>query len=111
MDNGKEYIVAAAYKLNGAGTIAHKRLIYKHKSLWVDNVPSFDDIYDIRIGRHHAEILHIFGKEVDHHTDGFYTSYGRWVDRKEAAEIAIACGQIKECKYWDNALDSSDIFH
>lgn len=54
MDNGKEYIVAAAYKLNGAGTIAHKRLIYKHKSLWVDNVPSFDDIYDIRIGRHHA---------------------------------------------------------
>jgi hypothetical protein len=42
--------------------------------------------------------------------DGFYTSYRRWVDRKKTAEIAIACGQIKECKYWDNELDSSDIF-
>lgn len=69
-----------------------------------------DDIYRCRIGRHHAEILHIFGKIVDRDTDGFYTSYGRWVDRKEAAQIALACGQIKRCHYWNNALDSSDIF-
>lgn len=110
MDNNKEYIVAAAYKLNKPCTVVHKRSVYKNKSLWVDHVPSFDDIYDIRIGRHHAEILHQFGNEVDHHTDGFYTSYGRYVNREQAAEIAISCGQIDKCRHWNNALDSSDIF-
>lgn len=69
-----------------------------------------DDIYQCRIGRHHAEIIHIWGKEIDHNTDGFYTSYGRWVDRKEAARIALESGQIQKCHYWENKLDSSDIF-
>lgn len=69
-----------------------------------------DDIYRCRIGRHHAEILHIFGKEVDHNTSGFYTSYGRYVDRKEAAKIALAANQIKQLHYWQDELDSSDIF-
>ena len=69
-----------------------------------------DDIFRCRIGRHHAEILHLWGKQVDHHTDGFYTSYGRYVDREEAAKIALACGQIKRLHYWQDALDSSDVF-
>ena len=69
-----------------------------------------DDIFRCRIGRHHAEILHLWGKQVDRHTDGFYTSYGRYVDRKEAAKIALACGQIKRLHYWQDALDSSDVF-
>ena len=69
-----------------------------------------DDIYRCRIGRHHAEILHLWSKQVDHHTDGFYTSYGRYVDREEAAKIALACGQIKRLHYWQDALDSSDVF-
>lgn len=106
----QERIIAAAYKLNQNGTTVYKRLVYKDKSLWVDGVPSYDDIYDIRIGRHHAEILHIFGKEVDHHTDGFYTSYGRWVDRREAARIALACGQCTEPLIMGDRLDSSDVF-
>lgn len=69
-----------------------------------------DDIYRCRIGRHHAEILHLWGQQVDRSTDGFYTSYGRYVDRKEAARIALACRQITKLHYWEDALDSSDVF-
>lgn len=105
-----EKIIAAAYKLNHPDAIDHKKIVYKHRSLWTDNVPSFDDIYDIRIGRHHAEILHIFGKEVNPHADGFYTSYGRYVDRETAAKIALACGQCEEPLIMGDRLDSSDIF-
>ena len=53
----------------------------------------------------------MYSKEIDHETDGFYTSYGRWVDRAEAARIAIESGQIKKCHYFGGEeLDSSDIF-
>lgn len=40
---------------------------------------------------------------------GFMTSLGRFVDREEAAKIAIECGQIKELN-WGNSLYSEDIF-
>ena len=99
-----EKIIAAAYKVKPEYSYTRKTGTYK------TNSKELDDIYNCRIGRHHAEILHLFKKEIDIHTDGFYTSYGRYVDRKEAAMIAINSGQIEKTKYWDNALDSSDIF-
>lgn len=98
-----ERIIAAAYKLKPEFVI-EKGIVYKV------GTKEIDDIYKCRIGRHHAEILHIFGDEVDHKTSGFYTSYGRYVGRKEAAKIAIESGQIKKLHYWDDQLDSSDIF-
>lgn len=110
MDNSKEYIVAAAYMVNKDNAFTREKLIYKNKNLWKNDVPSYDDIYGIRIGRHHAEILHLFGNEVDKNTAGFYTSYGRFVDRNTAAKIALGCGQITKLSYWKDKLDSSDIF-
>lgn len=100
-----ERIIAAAYKVK-------PEFICKAGGvLKITENRERDDIYQCRIGRHHAEILHIFGKEVDQDIDGFYTSYGRWVDRKEAAKIAIESGQIKKCHYFGGEqLDSSDIF-
>lgn len=99
-----ERIIAAAYKVK-------PEYICKRGNVLKTNIREKDDIYQCRIGRHHAEILHIFGNEVDHHTSGFYTSYGRYVDRREAARIAIAAGQIKKCHYFaGEQLDSSDIF-
>ena len=98
-----ERIIAAAYKVK-------PEFICKRGGVLKIGTKEKDDIYQCRIGRHHAEILHIFGKEVDHETDGFYTSYGRYVDRTEAAKIALACGQIKKLHYWNDKLDSSDIF-
>ena len=99
-----ERIIAAAYKVK-------PEFICKRGGVLKIGKKEKDDIYQCRIGRHHAEILHIFGKEVDHETDGFYTSYGRWVDREEAARIAIAAGQIKKCHYFGGEeLDSRYIF-
>ena len=99
----QERVIAAVYKVKPE-FVCNKDIVLK------SNVKEPDDIYRLRIGRHHAEILHIFGKEVDHSTDGFYTSYGRWVDRREAARIALACGQCSEPLIMGNRLDSSDIY-
>jgi len=116
MDNSKEYIVAAAYKLLPMhdNFPLVRKLIFKHPSIRKTGEiggNKYDDIYSIRIGRHHAEILHLYGDIVDHLTDGFYTSWGRWVDRYQAARIAINCGQCKENELiMGDRLDSSDIF-
>lgn len=42
--------------------------------------------------------------------EGFMTSYGRFVDRKEAKKIAIACGQCKEDEFYSDYLYSEDVF-
>lgn len=51
------------------------------------------------------------GKPIHNYNikQGFMTSFGRFVDRKEAAKIAIECNQIKKLKY-GNLLYSEDIF-
>ena len=99
-----ERIIAAAYKVK-------PQFICKKGTVRKINIDEKDDIYQCRIARHHAEILQMYSKEIDHETDGFYTSYGRWVDRREAARIAIESGQIKKCHYFGGEeLDSSDIF-
>lgn len=103
MDNSKEYIVASAYKVKPE----HK---CNRGCVWKTGTNERDDIYHLRIGRHHAEILHCFSNIVEHDSDGFYTSYGRWVDRREAARIALDCGQCKEPLIMGDRLDSSDIF-
>ena len=100
-----ERIIAAAYKVKPE-FICKKGTVIK-----IGDNRERDDIYQCRIARHHAEILQMWSKEIDHETDGFYTSYGRWVDRREAARIAIESGQIKKCHYFGGEeLDSSDIF-
>jgi len=109
IDNTKEYIICSAYRRKTPSDCT--RLIYKHPSL-KEEFGEFDDIYDLRLGRHHAEILHMFSAVIDRKTDGFYTSYGRWVDRKTAAELAIASGQVTKEDMINPrmGLDSSDIF-
>ena len=68
-----------------------------------------DDIYSIEIGRRHNDILARFGKEyLNVHEQGFYTSYGRFVDRKEAFQIAKDAGQVGETA--SNQLFSEDLY-
>lgn len=99
-----ERIIAAAYKVKPE-FICTKGNVKKVGS------NERDDIYQCRIGRHHAEIIHNWSNEIDQTTDGFYTSYGRYVDRVEAGKIALAAGQCKKLRYWGGEkLDSSDIF-
>lgn len=98
-----EVIIAAAYKVK-------PEYVCNDGGVYKTGTSERDDIYNCRIGRHHAEILHIFGDEVDEFSDGFYTSYGRWVDREEAAKIALAAGQCKKPLIMGDRLDSSDVF-
>lgn len=55
-----------------------------------------NDIYNIEIGYRHCDIFARFPKEVSRNPQdqGFYTSKGRFVKRKEAMEIALKCGQV-----------------
>ena len=48
----------------------------------------------------------LFGKFGE---QGFVTEGGRFVDRAEAAQIALACGQIEKLRYLDGELDSADL--
>lgn len=96
IDNSKEYIICAAYKRTPEACVTDSKIQnYKDPSLW-DTRGKYDDVYSVWLGRRHNDIL------VQHRDDisedsiygGFYTSYGRYVDRKQALEIALACGQV-----------------
>jgi hypothetical protein len=63
--------------------------------------------------RHHnviAKIIketgvdHVFGKQ------GFVTDDDEFLDREEAAKVALACGQIKKLKYHSKQLFSEDLY-
>ena len=80
--NKQEYILCAAIKR------IHVKNCIKH---YYNN-----DIYNIEIGYRHCDIFARFGEEVSNKLEdqGFYTSKGRFVDREEAAYIALLAGQI-----------------
>lgn len=60
-------------------------------------------------GWRHPDVLYKWGQEVLDQSDGggFMTSKGRYVDRKEAAEIAYNAGQTDEKK---SCLYSEDLY-
>ena len=97
MDNKQEYILCAAIK----------RIERKNCEPYHDGT---NDICDIEIGYRHHDILQRFQGEVSRKSkdQGFYTSKGRFVDREEAAYIALLAGQIdiEKCfsvKYVDDS--------
>lgn len=65
-----------------------------------------NDINNIEIGYRHFDILHRFEGEVStsQEDQGFYTSFGRFVDRKEATVIAMNAGQIRNTYYGRKSL-------
>lgn len=68
-----------------------------------------NDITQIEIGYRHHDIIQRFKGELDVEEQGFYTSKGRYVDRKEALKIAKACGQVEEDHY-HTLLFSEDLY-
>lgn len=79
MDNKKEYILAAALKR------------FTPKEI---NLPN--DLPKVEIGLRHFDIRDRFRGEVSMkmNDQGFLTSEGRFVSRKEAEVIARNCGQL-----------------
>lgn len=103
----KEYILCAAIKRKTPINVESKN--YKTSTL------EDDDIYSIEIGRRHNDIMARFGKDVLCLTQqGFYTSFGRFVSREEALQIAKEAGQIEEPGFAklcsSNKLYSEDLY-
>ena len=97
----KEYILCAAIKRKSPIKVTSHN--YKTNTL------EDDDIYSIEIGRRHNDILARFGKaNLDVIKQGFYTSYGRFVSREAALQIAKDAGQVKET--YSNQLFSEDLY-
>jgi hypothetical protein len=84
MNNKREYIICAAIKR------IKQRDCIKH---YYEN-----DLYDIEIGYRHCDIFARFGEEISKnpYDQGFYTSKGRFVDRKNAMYIAWNAGQVSD---------------
>lgn len=93
IDNKKEYILCAA--------IARKTPRNCHPYHEGTN-----DICDIELGYRHHDIFSRFRDEnnLNEHLQGFYTSRGRFVGRKEAMQIAIECGQV------DRAVEGGSLY-
>ena len=112
IDDSKEYIIAAA--------------------IWYDDGKkyNFQEVYGIRSGFVVAGFRHTYiysiipsngnfpngndnllSRNTSEYTttQGFITSYGRFVSREEAREIAIKCGQCKKYEV-GKLLYSEDVF-
>lgn len=64
-------------------------------------------------GRHHhvcwtMDMMHVPGHFMS--TQGFLTSYGRYVDRKEAALIAVSANQLLDMQNHPTRLFSEDVW-
>lgn len=63
--------------------------------------------------RHHdilAKIRPLYLSPIGGDMQGFLTTTGRFVSRREAVAIATAAGQIDEPKFQPNALFSEDLW-
>ncbi len=58
---------------------------------------------------YHPFVMHQWGGNILPDEQGFLTSAGRFVDRKEAAQIAVTAGQI-EAPQWGCRLFSEDLW-
>ena len=88
MPNSKyEYILCAAIK----------RIEPRQDTTMYHN----NDICNIEIGYRHHDIIRRFHGIVSRYPEdqGFYTSKGRFVNRKEAMVIAMAAGQVRNTYY------------
>lgn len=81
----KEYILCAAIK-----RIAPRECEVYYKGQ--------NDICNIELGYRHYDIFARFKDEISKspYDQGFYTSRGRFVDRREGMKIAYEAGQVNE---------------
>jgi hypothetical protein len=95
MTDKQEYILCAAIK-----RIEPKSCIPYHEGT--------NDICNIEIGYRHHDILQRFVGEVSKNSkdQGFYTSMGRFVDRKEAMLIAWKAEQVSAKKAFGGNFNS-----
>lgn len=88
----KEYILCSAIKRKASR--AENRITYKDNRIR-DKFGMIDDIYGIELGRRHCDIIARFGADnLDLSQQGFYTSWGRFLNREDALLLAIENRQV-----------------
>ena len=95
MNNKKEYILCSAIK----------------RKVPIDCKNSNSEIGSVCLGYRHCDIIYMYKGLIDTspESQGVFTSYGRFVGRKEGYLIAVESGQIKE-KDYSNILYSEDLY-
>lgn len=97
-----EYILCAAILRNE---------LSEHIPIYNENK---QDLTKCELGFRHADILFKFKGVVQKRPDaqGFFTSFGRFVNRKEAMEIAITSGQVQKENLYNEriGLFSEDLY-
>lgn len=108
-DNGKKYTFMEGYGVQSGfviGGLRHPFIM----SVLPENV--YSSMVEDRQRELNSELE--WNKNLEKHEviQGFITSYGRFVDRKEAMRIALACGQVQEKDLGNKliGLFSEDIF-
>jgi hypothetical protein len=74
-------------------------------------------LYNNRVyaGKRHGDIIPVIINEtgvncVNGEQQGFITSSGRFVNRREAAKIALESGQIRKLRFHEDELFSEDLY-
>jgi len=105
----QERIICAAYRFK-EGYITPNMEKYLEKGDHIENIYNepHREVFFLALGWRHPDILYKYGDVIDKNDlGGFLTSKGRYVDRQEAAKIAVAAGQVqRSCNY----LYSEDIY-
>ena len=110
MNNKVEYILCAAYKFKEGYRTPKMEEIKAKDGTMIEEIyrEPYREIFRMALGWRHADIIYKYGDCIDQDDlGGFMTSKGRYVDRKEAAEIAYNAGQTDEKKSF---LYSEDIY-
>lgn len=103
----KEYILCSAIKRKANRT--ENRITYKDNRAR-DKFGMIDGIYKIELGRRHCDIIARFGAdELDLSQQGFYTSWGRFLNREDALSLAIENGQVIDHVH-ETKLFSEDLY-
>lgn len=74
-----------------------------------------DSVYTLARPRRHCDVIRYMAEECGLPTpitgeQGFIDSKGRFLDRRMAAQLALANGQVKELKYQPDTLFSEDLW-
>ena len=110
MNNKVEYILCAAYKFKEGYRTPKMEEIKSKDGTMIEEIyrEPHREVFRMALGWRHADIIYKYGDCIDQDDlGGFMTSKGRYVDRKEAAEIAYNAGQTEEKKSF---LYSEDIY-
>jgi len=104
-----EYIICAA--------VWYKELLIKNEETAQASRPKNIKTGVVFAGLRHHNAMYTMSAvtglrdcESGENIQGFLTNYGNFVDRKEAADIALFCGQVGELKYSSTELYSEDLY-